>query len=430
MKRVKKADGSVVEVDEKYSLTDGESFVEDKKDITASLEQMATALKTVNDKSDAQFAALNKTLASLLQKPETEKHEIGANVTAKVMDEGWARQIKARHTSWKDEDVRFCRGVADYVKFGSFGLQNALNNGDLKLSVLVEGTATLGGVLVPEQFDLDVIQVTEKYSDLLKYINFKVTNTDTVNLAGLASGPTAYVVGENAATTASNPVYTAQASTLVSIKMIAEEVTTSRQLLTDAVGVSENLSSVMGEARAKLLESEIISGSTLCTGFMSLSNPQVQAADHANLAYSPLNALVGKIYPALRSQAIWVFHPDKMTGVRGIASTQNVPIFQQMQDSPVGKIFGMPVIESYNMPSSPASGVNFAALLIPSKVIWAYRRAGMSLEVITSGTDSASNNLNTNYLATIYLRERLGVCNYAALDIDGENHVLGVLQQG
>lgn len=433
-RKVKKADGSVVEVDDKYSLAEGESFVEQPTDITAALEQMALALKSVNDNVEAKVAGVHEVIAKLMKTPADKPKETAGQppVVAAVGDEGWVRALHATRASQNkrkhtDEEVRFFRGVAASMNGGSWNPSIGLNSGDLKMSVLVEGSATLGGVLVPEEFDLEVIQETGKYDAILPFINFKQAQTDTINLAGLTSGPTAYVVGENAAVTASNPVYNAPS---VSIKKIAAECTMSRELLQDALNIGTNLSSLLAEARAKLIGSELFSGSTLCTGLLSLSNPQVEPADYANLVYSDFNNLIGKIYPWARNRCVLAIHPDTMVFVRNIMGTDNHPIFKQ-ENSPLGSIFGIPVVETYSMPAPSAidAGENFALLLVPDRVIHAYQRMGMSFEVVTSGLDSASNNRDTNYLATVYLRERLGITNYAPLDIDGENHLLATLQQ-
>jgi len=446
MKKVKKADGKIVEVAEDYALQSGESF--DLTDqITSALEKFAANVNSKIEDLEKKYAA-KKSDDDVEKKIESRVQEEVAKLAAKPADKqdfvpasdfNINTQTKAGlHKG--DKIAQWCAGIAEWNRTGS------LHEAGKKFAVMVEGTATLGGSAVPEDFDLVVRQQTGKYSAFGQFITPRPMIGDTLNLTRRTGSTTTYVVGENVATTASNMTTEAQT---VTPKMIATEVTLSRQLLEDSDTIYSALLEDLGDSRGKKLDNDWLVGtgaaSELCTGLFNLSDYQSVAAGDAagittaNLTFDSLNNAVALTSPQLRAQGrlVWMFSPSVMGIIRSIKDNANRPIFQEFISTNAdgslkiqGSMFGFPVVESYSLASATAPGasVEFGGLLDPVGLTNAYFRKGMSIELVFTGTDSASNNLQTNYLATVYLRERLGITNFADLDVDGENHSICVLK--
>jgi HK97 family phage major capsid protein len=112
----------------------------------------------------------------------------GTNAVDKAY--GFGRFVLAA-TMGDTKSVRWCEenGLGDALKAQS------------------EGSNTQGGVLVPPQFDSDIIDLREQYGDFRKYSKISIMTSDTKMVPRRTAGLTAYAVGEVEAATESTKTW-------------------------------------------------------------------------------------------------------------------------------------------------------------------------------------------------------------------------------
>jgi HK97 family phage major capsid protein len=86
---------------------------------------------------------------------------------------------------------------------GSHGIEIRRDT-ELDKRAMAEGINTLGGYLVPDEFEQSVIDLREKYGSARQNCRIKVMSTDHSNEPKKFSGLTAYPIGENSAFSESN----------------------------------------------------------------------------------------------------------------------------------------------------------------------------------------------------------------------------------
>lgn len=223
------------------------------------------------------------------------------------------------------------------------------------------GTATAGGYLVPDAFELDVIKALAEFDSIRNYVK-------VVNVAGSVKGDwptsstvTCYWPGENTAITESTPTIGRvqwDCNELSGLSKLSAKLFRNEQvdligliveLFGDAFRAEENKKFISGtgSSQPKGIEQETLSNSTAQSG--------------ATLAYSDLTALFTSLDERYRMNAHWFMNDTVYAGILDLEDNQGRPIFSQRMDAPPPKmLLGRPIHINNNL--SGGSGTTEAEI--------------------------------------------------------------------
>ena len=134
MKTIKKPDGATEEVEDNYTLEEGEEFVEPEEPKEEGDEKK---LKEI----------LKVTLQELLETPERKKIIAAGNIEKSVMETDPFLRKARPFIQLSKEMETFIAGVKELAKYGT-----------IRTKALQESDDTAGGFLVPEEFQAEVIR--------------------------------------------------------------------------------------------------------------------------------------------------------------------------------------------------------------------------------------------------------------------------------
>jgi HK97 family phage major capsid protein len=311
----------------------------------------------------------------------------------------------------------------------------------------VEGTAADGGNLVVPEFNTALMAVTGKYGLFTNLVSMPTINTNELDIHGLLVAPTAAWTPEVAASTASKA--TNERKTL-SIKKLMSEVTLSNEILQDAPQFRESIINLIGEAFAKALDAAWLNGPAVTTstnpftGLFNLTyaNPSVTASSSSDpgLNYQDTVDCETQLAGFERTNAAYVMHPTSLGLARKVVDNMNRPLFQNDKgfhlgapSAPIDTINGFPVYTSYSCPdivTTPGANLPFIWFGHIARVTIARMRQEMIMELLTMGTDSAANNLNSTDSSTLRAKVRIGMLNYLINDIDATKVTANIIQTG
>lgn len=444
MKKVKRPDGKIDEVDDNYTLLQGETWFVGQ-DLTAQLQPVFDAFlsqvsakisdteKSLEQKFDAK---LNDQITTLTRKVEERKP------FAPTTPQGLQTSRKTFGLNpEKDAGDRMAIYVAAMTTLkhtGGYGKYSEIMNSQIGQEMrfaMTEGSDAAGGYLVVDQFETDIISSLGKYGIMNRFVPMLPTNTDTVNLTGLLTGVSVSVVAEGAAISATSQPSLQRPT--VSIKTVQAYLTASNQLLMDAVSLRPQILPLFAEAIAKKFDTDWINGTgaatEIGTGLLSTSGALVESPSGqalSTLNYDDFVDAESNFDDVDKDGAIYGFHKTIKGVVRKIKNNDNTPIFQQtMAVTNDGNTREMDRINGYASFTSPAmpsftsvdgqSNKAFGFLTNPAKITRAYMRSGTTFDVFTSGTDPDGNNHNTTYTSGLRLVFRAGFTNFIPVDIDG-----------
>lgn len=451
MKKVKQKDGAVKEVEDTYSLVDGESFVEPTindafRELTANV---AEALKAIDAKIDAYKP--KETEEEKFQKRVDE--EVRRRVTEPVNPKAFApTSPQGLQTTRRTFGLKPETDVMDRMTLAVCAVYRQKMNGDpgpykdfMKFTTMTEGTDATLGYLVVESFDTEIIASLPKYGTLLRYINIRpAPPTDTINLTGLLTGPTVSVVSEASAISANTSLSLSRPT--VSIKTGLAYLTLSNQLLQDAPTLRPYLPTLFGEAMAKKIETDMINGTNQATefgtGYFSTSNAVVEATatsdPAASLNYNDFVDAEANFDDNDKDGAVYGMHKSFKAIVRKIKDDNSRPIFQNTMATSDGaarevmSINGYPLFTSKAFPSYSTVNGNlntaFGFLVNPTRITHAFSRLGMTFDLKTSGTDPDGVNHNSTFTSGLQVAFRFGFTHHVPVDINAEATGLVVLK--
>lgn len=437
-----KRNDTIVEVTDDYKLQAGETVVTPATEQFASLSgQMADAIADLKKN----FSGTKEQLESL-EKNLTEKFnaEISKIVTkpAEKQEFTFPKVImKGKKTFGLNPEsnagdymaIRIAAGLTK-EKHGSFGKYEDLMKSDLFAVTLTEGTAASVGILVLDEWETEIMQSLGRYGGFLSRLPIKPTNSDTINLRGLLTGPTVTVGAE--ASSMPKTDFTVSAP-IVHIKEARAYMTVTNALAMDAPSLRPEIDALFLEALRKKIETDVLNSAAGATefggtGVLGNSSAQTEATATTNVSslnYDDFVDAESKMDDVDLENAIYLMHRTIKGSCRKVKNDDGDPIFQQTVMTsggvirPMTNINGYPVVTSLAMPSlSTVDGVpnsTFIALFDPAKIVKMYLRQGMSLDLFTQGTDPDGVNHNITNTSGIRLNFRAGFETHVAKDIDG-----------
>lgn len=320
---------------------------EDDEEVEKAAEKFASAMRSVNEERDAK---LDKVLKALDEKPTA----IHTHETKYVVDKDMGRvsvdkldDVKVELPGRKEAGKKHTSVTKRTTQF-----LTALLTGDKqKLQVLVEGTAGLGGNLVPQEFANIIVEDRRDAVVMREYATVIQMNTDTLNLPTLDTRPHVSWRSEAAVKSTSTVQWGNITLTPYSLAAI---VPLSNELVADAsqgVGGSivNYVARLLTQAIAEEEETQFWtgSGSGRPTGIDNYSLTTVDAGAGASDSgrADAYKELFYRLPQGYRNTAVWAANASTWARAATLKDSQGNYLLQRLGDSPIPQIMGRPARE-------------------------------------------------------------------------------------
>lgn len=305
-------------------------------------------------------------------------------------------------------------------KLTSHWLSALLTGNKEKLQVLVEGTAGLGGNIVPQEFANIIVEDLRDQVIMRQFATVLQMSTDTLNLPTLDTRP--HVAWRSEA--AVKQTTTVQWGNLtLTPYSLAGIVGLSNELVADAsqgVGASvvNYVANLLTRAIAEEEETAFWTGngSGRPTGIDNYTFTSVDAgagaSDSARAdAYKELYFRLGQPY---RARAVWAANASTWARAATLKDSQNNYLLQRLADSPIPQIMGRPAYEVSALPDGKVFLGDFSYYYIGE-------REGIQVDTSTEAT-VASNSAFERNLTFVRVEERVdGELALNAAVVEGAN---------
>lgn len=320
---------------------------EDDEEVEKAAEKFASAVRSVNEERDAK---LDRVLEALDEKPTA----IHTHETKYVVDKDMGRvsvdkldDVKVELPGRKEAGKKYTSVTKRTTQF-----LTALLTGDKqKLQVLVEGTAALGGNLVPQEFANIIVEDRRDAVVMREYATVIQMNTDTLNLPTLDTRP--HVAWRSEAAVKSTSTVQWGNITLTPYSLAAI-VPLSNELVADAsqgVGGSivNYVARLLTQAIAEEEETQFWtgSGSGRPTGIDNYSLTTVDAGAGASdsARADAYKELYYRLPQGYRNTAVWAANASTWARAATLKDSQGNYLLQRLGDSPIPQIMGRPARE-------------------------------------------------------------------------------------
>lgn len=375
----------------------------DKAVLTEAIKEAITPLKTSIDAIDVRLKAIEATpvnrLFNINAGPTTEVYR-----GYKLADQGERLREKfASRPKWfraLSDDNKF----TDFAKFmldikaaltGDVAAQMKLQEASqaAKASNLVEGTTTLGGYLVPVEYQMDLIKLAREVSFALQECTVIPMSALSLKLPAEATLCSAYWADEAAGPTASNPTYGQVTLTAKKLGCITAGVST--ELLADSgVDIVSLLTEQFMYAIGQELDNQVLNGTgSPVSGVLTAACGYSVVLGTGSTSFSAVGAndvrsMIRKLAAADTAQAKFIYSKDIQFYIDTLKDSNGRYIYREPAGDRPPALWNRPIIESAKAPLEAASDVStaFAAL-----GFWKYFYLGRRLGDMAFAADPYTN---------------------------------------
>ena len=335
----------------------GAKITDSLKDILASNKEP----KKIKNKK----AKLNKSL---------NKNVKFANREIKLYQLGNGKFVKAKCDENTNELGEWFRALLTRNVKGMQDSYNKLENGMVeKFQPLVEGTANMGGNLVPTLLYNYLVPLLEDRAVIKArstLIDMSAMKTNQLNISGIESKPLAQWGSENVAKATSSMQFNQISLTPY---LLAAIVPFSMQLRDDSpFNIVQLIVKALGEAYIKAEEKAFATGvgTTQPTGFNTYTPIYTRNAGGA-VTYDHIVSAYWRMPQAYREKAVWIMNGRCMEAVSMLKDSNNRPLLLDngvITQSGMPTIKGRPVLEQNDLPSAEIDFVDLSAYYIGEKL--------------------------------------------------------------
>ncbi len=273
---------------------------------------------------------------------------------------------------------------------------DALYRGDKqKLQVLVEGTAGLGGYLVPDEYANMIVEDLRDATIMRQIADVMTTRSDTLHLPNLDTRPKAAFRAEKAVKNTSTVQWGENVFTPYSLATI---VTLSNELVADAsLGVGSSIVNYVTQVIVQsLAEREdkaffVGSGSGEPTG-MSQYSPGTIAVGAGGTDAQRADAIKQtwvRLGQGYRARGVWVMNSSSLERVVTLKDTNGNYLTSRLGDSPQLTLMGRPIYEQNDIAGGTAYFGDFSYYKIVD-------REGIDVNVSDIATVGGSSGFEKN----------------------------------
>jgi len=408
MKKVKKPNGTIVEVEDDYELQEGEEFVADEKDPEE--EEIKGQLKSYIQKEtiDSLERELDKISDSLVNKffngvAEQRKKaiDIGRNSVRKEADQEIVRKW---FTALLNRDHSTLKMIQkDYLQTD-------------------EGSQ--GGYLVPTPLLAEINRFTEEYGVArrdMRYLPFSGPGNSR-NIPALANAVSVYWLGEGAAKTSTKPQFTLVPQVLYKLAAI---VPITEEILEDsAIDIIRLLGELFGEAIAREEDRVYLTGDTAagdpCMGVLNAAGivPVTMGAGLgvADIHPDDLLNLIYAVPREIRDKGKFYLHSSIFKLIQRAKATDGHYIVQPPTGDKPGTIWNRPyeLVDVLPDDTTTGAGVPFMFYTFLGKTCVYGDKAGLKVKlleegIVKSAEESPSDlNLATQDMVAFRIVKRTG----------------------
>lgn len=257
-------------------------------------------------------------------------------------------------------------------------------------AAMVEGTTTVGGFGVPDEFSNELLLLAREASFALRECRVIGMGSDTLNFTREDQGFTVYYPGENTAITASN--FTQGQVQLKATKAAILSDVVSNELIEDTIfDLVGYITEASGYAMGQSVDSEVLNGLSatwvanvgLLTSIITQER-EVTGADadsFAGLTDNDVSHALQTLSPADQANAKLVINKLGHHYIRTLKDVNGQPIFAapSVQQVPA-TVYGVPIIVSTQITNTDAADTSFAVIGDLKKMIIARRSGGFTLD--------------------------------------------------
>jgi HK97 family phage major capsid protein len=231
---------------------------------------------------------------------------------------------------------------------------------------------TTGGVLVPEEYVQQILQVSEFQSGIMQRVRTIPTNRASGTWPALdqyfsptaGSGQTAFAGGVTLDTIEAGGTYGESTPAFTQLKWrlnkVGRFVDVEDELMDDSPFAIETLlTTLFGIALANKNERNVLRGTGAGEplGILNWGGviARVPATDNTFAAADA--AVMLSTLKAVTNKVAWIVHPGILPDIYGMESAQGGAVWQaNYKDSPDGTLYGYPVLKSEHLPQANSSG--------------------------------------------------------------------------
>lgn len=271
---------------------------------------------------------------------------------------------------------------------------SALIEGDKqKLQVLVEGTGSRGGYLVPEDFANMIVEDIRDLVVMRQIADVMTTTSDTLHLPNLASRPKATFRSEGAVKSTSTVDFGETVFTPYSLAVI---VPLSNELVADAsLGVNGSIVNLVAQFMTRsLAEREetafwVGDGSGQPTGVDNYTLRTVAAGLTDASRADAIKQAYFRTPQGYRSRAVWAMNSATMERVSTLKDSNGNYLLQRLGDNPNFSLAGRPVFEVNDLAGGKAFFGDFSYYKIVD-------REGISVRISDEATVASQSAFERN----------------------------------
>ena len=251
---------------------------------------------------------------------------------------------------------------------------NKLENGvETKFQPLLEGTANVGGNLVPTLLYNYLIPLLEDKAVIkarATVIDMSSMKTNQLNISGIESKPIAQWGSENVAKATSSMQFN---QINLTPYLLAAIVPFSMQLRDDSpFNIVQLIIKALGDAYIKAEEKAFAvgAGTTQPTGFNTYTPTATVNASNA-LAWGHINSAYWRMPQAFRDNAVWVMNGRTIEAVSNLQDANNRPLLLDngiMTEKGIPALKGRPVLEQNDLPSAEINFIDLSMYYIGEKL--------------------------------------------------------------
>jgi len=385
----------------------------DKAMMTEAVKEAVAPLKTSLDALDAKVKAIetiDARVKAIEIMPAYKAFNINAGVTTenyrgyKLADQGEKLREKfASRPNWfrtlsnGDKFTEFAKFMLDVkdALLGDVAVQMKLQEAAraAKASNLVEGTAGLGGYLVPVEYQMDLIKLAREASFALQKCTVIPMSTLQVKLPAEATLVSAYWANEAAAPTASNPTF--DQITLTAKKLGCLTAGISTELLADsAMDIVSMITEQMMYAQGQELDNQTLNGTgSPWSGVLSAAAGYSVVLGTGSTSFSAINAdnvrnLIRKLSAIDSANGQFIYSKDIQYYIDILKDTTGRYIYREPSGDRPGALWNRPVFESAQAPAESASAVSTAFVAFGD---WRYFYLGRRMGDMAFSADPYTN---------------------------------------
>jgi HK97 family phage major capsid protein len=284
--------------------------------------------------------------------------------------------------------------------------------GDMKTAMelkaaMQEGSDAVGGYLVPDEYQWDLIELAKEVSFLLNEATVLTMGSDTLSMPAELSRVSMNWISELSAITASDPTFSQVK--LTAQKLAGLTTAMSNEVLADSnIDIVSLLTRQFSYATGIELDNQALNGTgSPCSGMLTAKAGYSVVLGTGSTSFSAVTfdvvrSMVRKLASADSAAAKFVYSKDIQYYLETLKDTTGRSLYREPANAQPASLYGRPIIEASNAPLDAASGAStgFAVLGAWKNFYVGRRRGEMTIDVdpyVAFSTDATRFRMVTRW---------------------------------